>query len=168
MILFRQLEVLSSRDQVLAAIASVLGHPHALSVDDLVTALAQHTGLDLSGYAAAWIHGSGTPLWPRFALTFTQSPGTSALLVHQVTALDKRCKFHIDLRGANPGESTVVEVDTFHNGTDQTLQIATPAYTVTAQYMDVFHECLVFKDSSTPRDPSRQPWVAEQWRAQLR
>ena len=39
MVLFRQLEVLSSRDAVLAAIKSVLGTPHALSVDDLVAAL---------------------------------------------------------------------------------------------------------------------------------
>ena len=51
MVLFRQLEVLTSRDQVLAALKSVLGHQHALSVDDLVAALAQNTGLDLTAFA---------------------------------------------------------------------------------------------------------------------
>jgi aminopeptidase N len=144
MILFRQLEVLTSRDAVLAAIASVLGHRHVLSVDDLIAALADKTGLDLDAYAAAWVHGTGKPVWPHVTLTFTPGTGTSMLAVHQTMALEKRCKFHVAIVGANPGEVVEVAVDTFRDGTDQTLSVPTPAFAVTGTTLDPHHECLVF------------------------
>jgi aminopeptidase N len=163
MILFRQLEVLSSRAQVIAAIQSVLGTPHALSVDELVAALQTSTGLDLTQYAAGWIHGSGVPAWPRFSLVFTPAAGTSTLAVHQVnaTATPRGCMFHVSLRGANAGEDTLVAVNTFTGGADQTVSLPTPAYTVTSIEIDPRHECLVFKDSSTPRAAPRQPWLSD-------
>ena len=169
MILFRQLEVMTSRAQVLAAIASVLGHAHTLSVDDLVAALSAKTGLDLTGYAAAWIHGSGMPTWPRFQLTFTQGAGaTSTLVVHLVNPSGpaKGCKFHVELDGAS-GQTQLVAVDTFANGVDQTLTVPTPAFTVTAQRLDPQNECLVFLDSSTPRRAPPRAWIAEDWLHEL-
>ena len=162
MILFRQLEVLTSRQQVLAAIASVLGHQHALSMDDLVAALAAHTGLDLADYEAAWIDGTGEPTWPRFDITFTAAPGTSTLVVHQVNATSplRACAFHVALHGATPDEVATVAVDTFHGGPDQTLSVETPAFTVTSIEMDPQKECMAFLDSSTPRTAPVTPWVS--------
>jgi len=159
MVLFRQLEALTSRDQVLAALKSVLGHPHALSVDDLVAALATSTGLDLTAYSAAWIHGTGKPVWPTVMLTFTPGTGTSTLVVHQATSPEKTCKFHVGLMGANAGEQQLVEVDTFRNGIDQTISVPTPAFTVASVILDPLAECLVFPAAFTA-GPRIEPWVA--------
>jgi aminopeptidase N len=154
MVLFRQLEVLTSRDQVLAALKSVLGHQHALSVDELVTALSQTTGLDLTAYSAAWIHGTGKPQWPTVSLQY--SAGT--LTVHQATATNRTCKFHVALNGDMPGQTQLVEVDTFHNGTDQTITVTPPAFAVTSTVLDPLGECLVYGASA--KAPVRfNPWV---------
>jgi aminopeptidase N len=158
MVLFRQLEVLTSRAQVIAAIQSVLGRAHAISVDEVVAALGTSTGLDLTAYAAAWIHGSGKPAWPRINTTFTAGAGTSTLAVHQVGALDRRCKFHIYLFGANPGELAQVEVDTFRNGTDQTISLPTPAFDVTSKSIDPLSECLVFAGTLAHSTERTNPW----------
>ncbi|HEV7554881.1 MAG TPA: M1 family aminopeptidase, partial [Kofleriaceae bacterium] len=101
MVLFRQLEALTSRDAVLAALKMVLGTPHALSVDELVSALEITTGLDLGAYTAAWIHGTGRPVWPTVQLTFTPATPTATLAVHVATASNRLCKFHVALHGAN-------------------------------------------------------------------
>ena len=159
MILFRQLEVLSSRDQVLAAIQSVLGAPRALSVDELVAALEASTGLALAEYAAAWIHGTGAPAWPAFDLTFTPGAITSTLAVHQTTASNRRCKFHVALVGTDLGQRVDVEVDTFRNGSDQALSVPTPAFAVVRADIDPLRECLVSKANATPGpSPSGHPW----------
>jgi aminopeptidase N len=157
MVLFRQLEVLTSRDQVLAAIKSVLGHPHSLSIDELVTALSMNTGLDLTSYAAAWLHGMGKPAWPTVNATFTAS--TSTLTVHQTTSPNRTCKFHIALQGATPDEQQLVEVDTFRNGLDQTISVPTPAFTVTDVLIDPLNECLVY-GSGVIAAQRIEPWVA--------
>ena len=120
-ILFRQLEVMTSQQQVLAAIASVLGKEHAISVKDVVAALSAKTGLDLSAYAAAWIEGTGAPEWPVINTTFTAGTGTSTLRVTQTKGQARRCKFHVALEGAQPTEVQLVGVDTFKNGIDQTM-----------------------------------------------
>jgi aminopeptidase N len=163
MILFHQLETLTSRTQVLAAIASVLGHPHALSVDELLDALTAHTGIDAKAYATGWLHGTGVPAWPKFSLTYTPGAGTSTLELHQTNpgAAAIGCRFHVALTdGAS--QSVMVAVDTHANGPAQTLSLPTPAFTVTYVDVDPLHECLVFKDSSTPRTAPRNPWVATQ------
>ena len=159
MILFRQLEVLSSRDQVLAAIKSVLGQARALSVDELVVALEASTGLSLTDYAAGWIHGTGAPDWPTFTLAFTPGAGTSMLAVRQTNPSKRTCKFHVSLIGANPGERVNVEVDTFRNGADQMIPVPTPAFTVASTEIDPLRECIVFSTSSVARSgPRRHPW----------
>jgi len=160
MVLFRQLEVLSSRDQVLAAIKSVLGQPRALSVDDLLAALESSTGLSLTDYAAGWIRGTGAPDWPTFTLAYTPGAETSTLAVRQTNPSQRTCKFHVALVGANPGEVVNVEVDTFRNGSDQTLTVPTPGFAVTRTDIDPLRECLVFSTISAvhPTEPRRHPW----------
>jgi aminopeptidase N len=157
MILFRQLEVMTSRPQVIAAIASVLGTAHAISVDDVVAALSAKTGLDLTAYAAAWIHGSGAPEWPVINATYTAATGM--LHVTQTKGTARRCKFHVGLKGANAGELALVEVDTFKNGLDQTLPVVAPAFTVTQTVLDPSSECLVFPGTLARQVP--HPWLTE-------
>lgn len=163
MVLFRQLEVMTSREAVLAGIQSVLGSPRALSVDELIAALEQSTGLDLDGYAAAWIRGGGKPDWPRYDVTFTPGAETSTLALDQINekADARGCKFHVALLGANADEAQYVEVDTFTNGADQTLPVPTPPFTVTIIQLDPYAECLVYLASSTPRTLPNPPWVSE-------
>ncbi len=165
MIFFHQLEVMSSRAQVLAAIQSVLGQPQALSVDTLVAALQQHTGLDLTQYAAGWLHGTGAPAYPHYALVYTPGTGaTSTLLVHQTNegAHPMGCKFHVALHdGPTVTQTQLVEVDTFTNGVTQQLDVPTPAFTVASLELDPLHECLVYLDSESPREGPRNPWVAD-------
>lgn len=141
LILFRQLEVLTSRAQVIAALQSVLGHPRALSVDDVVAALAASTGLDLTAYRAAWIHGTGAPVTP--AIRATYDGATTSLHVVQTTATDRRCAFHVALVGAG-GAQQLVAVDTFRNGVDQTIAVSpAPTFAVTGTSLDPSAECLV-------------------------
>lgn len=159
MVLFHQLEVMTSRQQVLAAIKTLLGRAHAISVDDVLAALETSTGLDLDAYAAAWIKGTGNPPWPRYAMTYTS--GTLTLTQTNKTAMPRGCKFHVALKGANATDVQLVEVDTRTN-VDQTISV-TPAFTVTALDLDPLAECLVFKQSSSPRTQGpadrRHPWV---------
>jgi aminopeptidase N len=147
MILFRQLEVLTSRAQVLTAIQSVLGSAHSLSVDELVAALSASTGLDLGAYAAGWIRGMNAPPWPKYNVTYTAGS-------LQLTQVNKGlnpmgCKFHVALDGAN-GEEQLVEVNTFANGLDQTIDV-TPSFTVTDVVLDPLAECLVYPMTLSPK-----------------
>ncbi len=157
MILFRQLEVMTSRAQVIAAIASVLGQPRSLSVDEVVAALSAKTGLDLTAYAAAWLHGTGAPEWPVINATYTA--GTGMLHVTQTKGTARRCKFHVGLKGAQAGELALVEVDTFKNGLDQTLAVPAPAFAVTQTVLDPTFECLVFAGVLAREVP--HPWLTD-------
>jgi aminopeptidase N len=177
MVLFRQLEALTSRQQVIDAIKLVLGTPRALAVDELVAALEQTTGLDLDAYVTGWIRGSGAPNWPRYAMTFTPGSGTSSLqLMVTNRALEdnfnQRCRFKVALRGASPSDVQLVDVNTFAAGDmNQTLQVPTPEFTVTSMVLDPENECLVFLASSTPRATTGarldanalrvNPWIAQ-------
>jgi aminopeptidase N len=163
LILFRQLEVLASRQAVIAALQTVLGSQRALSVDELVDALEAATGLDLAGYVAGWIRGSGRPDWPTMAVTFTPGAETSTLAVRQTNPSQRTCKFHVALVGANPGEVVEVAVDTFRDGIDQTLTIPTPAFEVTRTDLDPRRECLVFPAfmGVHAEPPRAHPWARD-------
>ena len=160
MILFRQLEVLSSRDQVVAALQTLLGQPRAISVDDVLAALETSTGLDLDAYADAWIRGTGAPAWPTVHLTLMPGAQTGMLRVQLMTAPEKRCKFRIALRGANASESLDVIVDTFRDGPDQTLPFAMPEFEITDAVVDPLRECLVFESSVQNVTSRSHPWRA--------
>ncbi|MBS1121386.1 MAG: hypothetical protein H6Q90_3614 [Deltaproteobacteria bacterium] len=160
MILFRQLEVLSSRAQVIAALQSVLGTPRALSVNELVAALEASTGLSLADYVAGWIHGTGAPDFPRIALTYTSA--SSTLTVNQTNPSNRTCKFHVALVGPDPVvDRLLVEVDTFRNGTAQSLSVPAPAFPVMSTELDPLHECLVFLTNAPRTRPRRNPWLAD-------
>jgi hypothetical protein len=91
---------------------------------------------------------------------FTAGAGTSTLAVHQVKGVERRCKFHVRLRGANLSDTADVEVDTFHGGIDQTIQLPTPAFAVASTQLDPFNECLVYAGTSA-RTFHVRPWRSE-------
>ncbi len=164
MIFFRQLEVLSSRAQVIAAIQSVLGQPRALSVTELLAALETHTGLELDAYAAAWIHGTGAPDWPRARVTFTPGASTSTLRATLTAGVARRCKFSVALAGTASTERVLVPIDTFRSGPDQTITIPTPAFAVTAIEIDPLRECIVLPalaaQAAQATPARRHPWLS--------
>ncbi|HUS32250.1 MAG TPA: M1 family aminopeptidase [Kofleriaceae bacterium] len=158
MILFHQLETMYGRDKVIAALQKVLGKEQAIGVDDVIAALQETTGTDLSAYAAAWIHGSGAPDWPKYNVTFT--PGSLSLTMMNKKSTPRGCMFHVALEGANTGESLVMTVDT-RTAQDQTIPVAPLSFTVTKVTLDPYAECLVYKASGTPRMIRENPWVSE-------
>jgi len=165
-VLFHKLEVLSSRDAVLAALHEVLGSPHALSVDELVAALSRHTQLDLADYVSAWIKGNGAPAWPLVHTAFTPGAsagamGSLAVAITNPTTPARGCKFHVAL-GDGATNSVEVAVDTFHDGPTQTIPVAQPAFTVSTITLDPHHECLVFPAGALERSTGR----ARGWRSQ--
>ena len=162
MILFHQLEGMYGRDAVIRALQNLLGKEHAIGVDDVIAELQRSTGADLTDYAAAWIHGSGAPDWPKYNATFTPGGGTSTLALTMMNKKPKArgCLFHVALEGANTGESFVMTIDT-RTSEDQTLTIPTPSFTVTKVTFDPYAECLVYKASGTPRLIRENPWVTE-------
>ncbi|HEY1556932.1 MAG TPA: M1 family aminopeptidase, partial [Kofleriaceae bacterium] len=164
MILFRQLEVMSSRAAVLAGIQSLLGHPHAISVDDVVAALQASTGIDLTAYKTGWIEGTGNPAWPRLQLAFTPDTGTGtsslAIVVSNPSATVRPCKFHVALDGANPGEQALVAIDATAGFAQTITDVPTPGFAVTSLELDPASECLVYLDSATPSVAPGAAWVA--------
>ena len=146
--LFRQLEVITSRDQVMAAIKDLLGTQRAISVDDVQTALEAHTQLDLGDYFSAWVRGAGAPTWPTIATLYTPgtngAAGTLNATQANISAGAKPCMFHVALNSATTGQSVSVLVDLFHNVGAQTISVPDPGFTVATVVLDPDYECLVF------------------------
>ncbi|MFT3699553.1 MAG: M1 family aminopeptidase [Kofleriaceae bacterium] len=159
MVLFHQLEVLTSRDAVIAALKQVLGKQRALSVDDLLAQLSASTGLDLTDYAAGWIRGAGKPTWPTVATTYA-----SGTLHLDITNGEKRgCKFHVELSDGTPANAINVEVNTFENNAPSIDLAVTPApaFTVTQITLDPDNECLVFPANAAVAKSSVRGWRSQ-------
>jgi len=162
MVLFRQLEVLTSREKVIGAIKSLLGQPHAVSVDDVLAALAQSTGLDLGGYANAWVRGSGAPDWPKYTVSYTNATNTLVLTMTNAKSTPRGCRFHVALQNSAMDQMQLVEVNTFTGGENQTITVPTPAFTVAKVVLDPLSECLVYSaTTSVTRSVRMKPWVAD-------
>jgi aminopeptidase N len=165
MILFRQLEVLFSRQSVIEAIAMLLGEPRALSVDEVQAALETTTGADLDEYVDGWIRGTGAPVWPEFTIaTSGASPGTVDVTVTQVTPAEPRaCGFAVRLSGAAPED--VLDVRFTRGGIDAGLTETVAAnvpFAITGTQLDPLGECLAYAPAAT-RAPRRAPgWTP--WR----
>lgn len=162
MILFRQIEAMSSREQVIAALQTVLGAQRALSVDDVLAALEASTGLDLGAYAAAWIRGTGAPVWPTVRLSYMVGDATDFLRVEHVAGVERTCKFHVLVKGATAAEQLLVPVD-LREGADQTIPIQPqPTFTVTATELDPLRECIVLPATTALVAPHalRHPWLS--------
>ncbi|MBK9029737.1 MAG: hypothetical protein IPL61_00085 [Myxococcales bacterium] len=165
MILFRQVEALSSRAQVIDGLKLVLGSQRALSVDEVVAALESTTGLALTRYVDVWIRGSGRPTWPTFRTTLAGAPPNQTVTVEETTAggVLHGCNFSIGLRGA-PGETDKVWIP---RGVDGVATITVPTgvpWTVTSTVFDVDAQCLGYPSTTAAAAP-RHPDGWTPWRA---
>lgn len=164
MVLFRQLEVMTSREAVLDALASVLGQASVLSVPDLQAALEASTGLDLTAYFDAWVYGSGAPTWPTVELAAVVAPdsGDVTLTVDHTNAATSAgpCTFHVALTGA-AGEEVLVKVDLAAGPTIATT-VPAPGFDVVDLVLDPLAECLVYPAATIAaarrHPPGWTPW----------
>ncbi len=168
MILFRQLESLSSRPQVLAGIASVLGTERTLSVAELQAALEASTGLDLDTYFDTWVRGAGAPVWPTFRVEITGTAPSQNVVVTETTpggALHG-CNFAVALTGASAGESAKVQIT---RGVDGVMVATVPtgvAWPVVSTTLDPDAQCLAYLETTTVT-ATRHPPGWNPWRGSL-
>ncbi len=167
MILFRQLEVLTSRGQVIDAIKMLLGQERAVSVDQVQAALETTTGLDLDNYFDTWIRGRGAPAWPTFRVAIVGAGLTQQVQVTETTAGGVHgCDFAVELRGA-PGESHKVMIRRGVNGVAIATELAGVAWTVTSTVLDPDAQCLAYAEAATLVTPRHPPGWSP-WRASYR
>ncbi len=157
MILFRQLEVMFSRRQVLDALRMLLGRERALSVDDVRAALEAATGARLDGYLRAWLRGAGAPAWP--GVTVTRSPnadGSLSLSVRVQTrdAVVRPCRFTVRLTG-DGGQRLDVPVTVGLDGAQPAPVTVRPDFTVTGEEVNPLNEALVWPMAM----PSGGRWI---------
>jgi aminopeptidase N len=166
MILFRQLEVLYSREAVLEAIAAVLGEERALSVDEVQVALEDATGADLDEYFDVWVRGTGAPVWPEFTIaTSDAGPGAVDVTVTQTAPAEPRpCGFAVRLTGANPEDVLDVRFTRGGLAGEMTETVAANVpFAITGTELDPLAECLAYPAAAATRAPRRAPgWTP--WR----
>lgn len=168
MVLFRQLEAMTSRAAIIEALQSVLGAPRALSVEELRVALEDATGLDLAAYFDAWVYGTGAPAWPEVTVAWTQDPKTGdvALAFEHVNAADAPgpCVFHVALDGDGDAERALVAID-LRDGASQVIEVPDPGFVVTSDTLDPLAECLVYRQVDALDAPPRHAPGWSPWRA---
>ncbi|HVV84656.1 MAG TPA: M1 family aminopeptidase [Kofleriaceae bacterium] len=155
MVLFRQLEAMTSREHVVDALKMLLGHERAISVDDVQHALEATTGLDLDNYFAKWVRGSGPPAWPTFTIAVTgDAPAQQVTLTG---GAGFPCDFHVGLRGAN-GETAEVA---FARGMDPDASMTVDTdvtWAIQSTVLDPDSECLAFPAATAAHPaPPRHP-----------
>jgi aminopeptidase N len=179
MVLFRQLEVMYGRDQVMAALVALIGtgHPRTLSVDDVQAALEVATGADLGAYFDAWVRGSGPAAFPFATASFEETaPGSGAWRVRVATetsdGVARGCAFHVRLLGAG-GVAAGEAADYFFTNGPGGGEYETPAaqvlaWTPTSLVVDPDQECLVYTAATATATATLVetdgPGVAEAWR----
>ncbi len=168
LILFRQMEGLFSREQVLAGLQQVLGSQRSLSIPELQAALEDSTGAELSLYFERWVYGSGAPSWPEIEVNLTpagEGMQTVETLQSNADGLTRPCAFHVRLTG-DGGESLDVPVSFPVDGSAAAPQEVAVDFPVTGVEIDPFHEALVQDGSGIglTGSPRRNPWLAEEAR----
>lgn len=146
MILFRQLEVMTSRRQVMTALQALLGRERALTVDDVRMALETSTGLQLSGYFRAWLQGSGAPAWPAVTATYMANMDGSVTVTTAVQTRDnavRPCRFRVRLMG-DGDRSLDVPVTVGMDGRVSAPATVRPDFTVTGVVVNPELEALVW------------------------
>lgn len=146
MILFRQIEVLSSRRQVMAALRALLGRERALSLDEVRAALEASTGLPLDAYLRAWLRGAGAPSWPAVDARYAPAAGGGVTVTVGVQTRDnvlRPCAFHVRLTGEGDQRLDVPMRIGLDGALPQPVTVK-PTFTVTGVVVDPSYEALVF------------------------
>jgi aminopeptidase N len=174
MVLFRQLEVMYGRDQVLAALVALIGtgQPRTLSVDDVQAALELATGADLTKYFDAWVRGTGAAAFPFATASFEETaPGSGAWRVRVATetadGVPHGCAFHVRLLGAGGVEAGESADFAFANGPDggeyDTPAAQTLAFVPTSLVVDPAEECLVYAAATLTDEDVAGAGAAFEW-----
>lgn len=162
-ILFRQIEALFSRADVMQALAMLLGTERAIGVTDVKAALEQTTGADLTAYFDAWVYGEGTPSWPLFGVTLTdRGAGDYDVTVTQANPETLfGTAFAIRLTGDN-SETHDVWIDLGPDGKAVHTVTASPGFPVTGHRFDPYGHTLATEGPAptATRGPRVNPWVA--------
>ena len=161
MVLFRQLEAMTSRAQVVGGIKLLLGRERAVSIDDVQAALEASTGLDLDNYFNIWVKGTGAPTWATFTVQVTREPPVQHVMLTEVGGgATHPCDFNVELRGAG-GESAKVR---FVRGLAPASSMnvdTSAAFAVTSTVIDPDGECLAFAPAAAAvalHPPGWSPW----------
>lgn len=164
MVLFRQLEALSSRDAVMAAIRSVLGRPRVLSIDALRMALEHETRLSLREYFSNWLVGDGRPTWPTVRVTHDTTAQTWTA-TFAPNGAPRGCRFDVRFDGTGDQHATL-RFDLGADGQGPRTLTLQPGFTVTGVVIDPEHTALVFpspENTGAARFRLRapvSPWLA--------
>ncbi len=146
MILFRQLEVMFSRRQVLDALRMLLGRERSLTIDDVRVALEAATGARLDGYVNAWMRGTGAPAWPGAMVERADHGDGSVTVTVRVQTRDavvRPCRFTVRLTG-EAGQRFDVPITVGLDGTQPTPVTVRPGFTVTGDEVNPRYEALVW------------------------
>ena len=164
MVLFRQLEAMTSRAQIVDALKLLLGRERAISVDDVQAALEQTTGLDLDAYFDIWVKGSGPPVWATFTVQIGREPNAQHVMVTEVgDGARHPCDFNVELRGAG-GERAKVRIVRGLEASGFISVDTDVAWVVTSTVLDPDSECLAYAPAAAPvplRPPGWTPWRAD-------
>ena len=165
LVLFRQLEVRYSRDAVLGALATVLGKPRSLSLQELRAALEAKTGAKLATYFEDWLSGTGKPSWPTVRVTKNTTANGPVAIVLTPKKKGRGLKFVVRLEGANAAQKLDVTVDTGIDGSGATTLSASPGFVTTKVTVDPDAQALVFEEGTpgafAPDAPAPvRPWLA--------
>jgi aminopeptidase N len=163
MVLFRQLEAMTSRQKVVDALTMLLGHERAISVDDVQAALEATTGLDLDNYFDIWVRGSGAPTWAMFTVTVGREPPSQHITLTEATdgALHP-CDLDVELRGAAGERARVRFVRGLTPQSSMSVDTDVP-WVVTATVLDPDKECLAFPAATLAPErhpPGWSPWTS--------
>ena len=146
MVLFRQLEVMTSRRQVMTALQSLLGRERTLTLDDVRAALEASTGLQLGGYFRAWLQGTGAPAWPAVTANYAANMDGSVTVTTTVQTRDnvaRPCRFRVRLTG-DGDRSLDVTVNVGLDGRVSPPATVRPDFTVTGVVINPELEALVW------------------------
>ncbi len=161
MVLFRQLEAMTSRQKVVDAIKLLLGRERAISVADVQAALEATTGLDLDRYFDIWVVGTGAPAWATFQVTIGREAPVQHIRLMETSAVLHPCDFNVELRGANPDERTKIRfVRGLTPEREMNIDTLVP-WNVTSTVIDPDSECLAYPAALTApplHPPGWSPW----------
>lgn len=163
LVLFRQLEARYSREAVMGALATVLGKPRTLSLDELRAALEAKTGASLAGYFEAFLVGDGKPSWPTVRITKNTLAADPVTLALTAKKKGRGLKFVVRLEGAAAGQRLDVAFDTGLDGAGPATLTARPGFVTTRVTVDPDSQALVFEEGTRGAfapEARVRPWLA--------